>query len=67
MNTTPRVLVCVQYDESHGVCVQQEWAYTMPLLPPLSTADALLIGTMLLGLWALAFAGKTAVQAIRGR
>lgn len=67
MTTHPRVLVCTQYDEAQGVCVQQEWAYTMPLLPPLSVADATLLGSMLLGVWALAYAGRVIVQAIRGR
>lgn len=67
MITSPRVLVCTQYDEAAQACVQQEWAYTMPLLPPLSVADATLLGSMLLGVWALAYSSRVIVQAIRGR
>lgn len=67
MTTYPRVLVCTQYDEAQQVCVQQEWAYTMPLLPPLSVPDAVLLGSTLLALWALAYSGRVIERAIRGR
>lgn len=67
MTTAPRVLVCVQFDEASQQCVVQEWAYTMPLLPPLSVGDAALLGSTLLGVWALAYSSRVIVQAIRGR
>jgi len=67
MVTAPRVLVCTRYDDEIAQCVEQQWAYTMPLLPPLSVGDAVLLGSTLLGIWALAYAGRVLERAIRGR
>lgn len=50
--------ICADVDE-FGVC--QVWSEYFGLLPPLSTADALLIASSAFGVWALAWAVRQLV------
>lgn len=59
------VLTCVVFDAATATCTSQAWMPAPTFIPPLSTADAVLLGSLLVFNWVLAHVFKKAEQVIR--
>lgn len=60
------VLTCREFDSATNTCTVQEWAPPPSFLPPLSVADAFLLGSAMVGCWALAYAFNRVEKSVRG-
>lgn len=59
------VLTCVQFDEVTSTCTVEAWLPQKSLLPELAVADAVLLASLIVGNWALAYAFRRVEQVIR--
>lgn len=60
------VRTCTEFDTATQTCTQQVWAPPPSILPALSVADAVLLGSALVAIWTIAYAFNRAEKAIRG-
>lgn len=59
------VLTCVEFDATTATCTAQAWMPAPSIVPPLSTVDAVLLGSLIVFNWVLAYVFKRAEHVIR--
>lgn len=64
------VLTCIDYspatETAAAVCLQEAWMPAPQLLPFLSIADSLLLGSLTVGLWVYAYGWNRLDKFVRG-